>query len=90
MDLCPGVCVVDQFAEYCEAWLTTVGMCETGLKCCVPPELYGDQIPDGLKILKSSNRLSLHEFNSTLNHSITALTTTVSSFSLKYVLHSFY
>lgn len=88
--MCPGVCVIDQFAEYCEAWLTTDGLCEIGLKCCVPPEKFGDQLPAGLKILKNSNTVNLHQSISTSNHTINTSTTTtkpVSFCSLMCFIH---
>lgn len=53
-DACPGVCVVDHFAEYCEAQLTTDGLCENGMTCCVPPEKFRDHLPNGLRILKNT------------------------------------
>lgn len=43
------------FADYCEAYLTTAGLCEIGSKCCVPPEKYSDQLPPNLRILRGSN-----------------------------------
>ncbi|XP_077294936.1 trypsin-like serine protease domain-containing protein masquerade [Arctopsyche grandis] len=45
---CPGVCVADRIAEYCEAYLTTGDLCKTGLRCCVSRDNYGDKPPDNL------------------------------------------
>lgn len=60
IEICPGVCVLDMFAEFCEAYLTTGGLCDTGSKCCVPPEKYSDQFPANLRILKvSSTQMTL-------------------------------
>lgn len=42
---CPGVCVADRIAEYCEAYLTTSGLCKTGSKCCVSQDIYPDKPP---------------------------------------------
>lgn len=42
---CPGVCVADRIAEYCEAYLTTSGLCKSGSKCCVSQDIYPDKPP---------------------------------------------
>lgn len=42
---CPGVCVADRIAEYCEAYLTTSGLCKAGSKCCVSQDIYPDKPP---------------------------------------------
>lgn len=42
---CPGVCVADRIAEYCEAYLTTGGLCKAGSKCCVSQDIYPDKPP---------------------------------------------
>ena len=42
---CPGVCVADRIAEYCEAYLTTDGLCKSGSKCCVSRDIYPDKPP---------------------------------------------
>uniref|UniRef100_A0A182Q6P9 Peptidase S1 domain-containing protein n=1 Tax=Anopheles farauti TaxID=69004 RepID=A0A182Q6P9_9DIPT len=47
---CPGVCVADRIAEYCEAYLTTAGLCKSGSKCCVSRDIYPDNPPDELYI----------------------------------------
>ncbi|XP_031626166.1 protein masquerade-like [Contarinia nasturtii] len=44
--MCPGVCVENQFTEYCEAYLATSGMCESGSKCCVSKEKYKGKLTD--------------------------------------------
>lgn len=47
---CPGVCVADRIAEYCEAYLTTGGLCKSGSKCCVSRDIYPDKPPADLYI----------------------------------------
>lgn len=46
---CPGVCVADRIAEYCEAYLKTPDLCKSGTKCCVAKDSYMDN-PD-LRVL---------------------------------------
>ncbi|CAH1979410.1 unnamed protein product [Acanthoscelides obtectus] len=40
-----GVCVAEKIADYCEAILTTDGLCEPGLRCCVSSNSFGDKVP---------------------------------------------
>ncbi|XP_052865731.1 protein masquerade [Anopheles cruzii] len=47
---CPGVCVADRIADYCEAYLTTAGLCKSGTKCCVSRDIYPDNAPDDLYV----------------------------------------
>ncbi|XP_039439951.1 protein masquerade [Culex pipiens pallens] len=47
---CPGVCVADRIAEYCEAYLTTSGLCKSGTKCCVSRDIYPDKTPADLYV----------------------------------------
>ncbi|KAL1122931.1 hypothetical protein AAG570_003256 [Ranatra chinensis] len=39
---CPGVCVAERIADYCEAVLnqTSSGACKEGLRCCVSKDSY--------------------------------------------------
>ncbi|XP_065360869.1 protein masquerade [Calliphora vicina] len=39
---CKGVCVADRIAEYCEAYLTSSGLCKEGTKCCVSLDDYSN------------------------------------------------
>ncbi|TMW44900.1 hypothetical protein DOY81_010017 [Sarcophaga bullata] len=39
---CKGVCVADRIAEYCEAYLTSNGLCKSGTKCCVSLDDYSN------------------------------------------------
>ncbi|XP_030380376.1 protein masquerade [Scaptodrosophila lebanonensis] len=39
---CTGVCVADRIAEYCEAYLTSNGLCKEGTKCCVSLDEYAN------------------------------------------------
>ncbi|RZC36844.1 serine proteinase stubble, partial [Asbolus verrucosus] len=47
---CPGVCVAERIADYCEAILTTEDLCKPSLKCCVSSDAFGDKIPPNLII----------------------------------------
>lgn len=47
---CPGVCVADRIAEYCEAYHTTSGLCKVGSKCCVSRDIYPDKLPADLYV----------------------------------------
>ncbi|XP_059611234.1 protein masquerade [Phlebotomus argentipes] len=47
---CPGVCVADRIAEYCEAYLKTPDLCKTGSKCCVSRDIYPDKPPADLYV----------------------------------------
>lgn len=47
---CPGVCVADRIAEYCEAYLITAGLCKSGSKCCVSRDIYPDKVPADLRV----------------------------------------
>ncbi|EAT46741.2 AAEL002126-PA [Aedes aegypti] len=47
---CPGVCVADRIAEYCEAYLMTPGLCKSGTKCCVSRDIYPDKPPADLYV----------------------------------------
>lgn len=46
LETCSGVCVEDQFAGYCEAYLITSGLCETGTKCCISKDNYSGKLTD--------------------------------------------
>ncbi|XP_050421336.1 protein masquerade isoform X2 [Adelges cooleyi] len=37
---CPGVCVAERIADYCEAVLNVTEMCKTGLRCCVSKDAF--------------------------------------------------
>lgn len=47
---CPGVCVPDKIAEYCESYLITPGLCKPQTKCCVSRDIYPDKVPADLRI----------------------------------------
>ena len=53
---CPGVCVADRIADYCEAYLKTPNLCKSGTKCCVSKDQYLDN-PD-LRILIGSQNIT--------------------------------
>lgn len=53
---CPGVCVADRIADYCEAYLKTPNLCKSGTKCCVAKDSYMDN-PD-LRVLIGSHNAS--------------------------------
>lgn len=54
---CPGVCVADRIAEYCEAYLTSSGLCKAGSKCCVSQDIYPDKPPADFHIPSELIRL---------------------------------
>ncbi|CAH0562526.1 unnamed protein product [Brassicogethes aeneus] len=47
---CPGVCVAERIADYCEAILPTENLCKPGLRCCVSSDAFGDKPPPNLII----------------------------------------
>lgn len=51
---CPGVCVADRIADYCEAYLKTPNLCKSGTKCCVAKDSYMDN-PDLRVLIGSQN-----------------------------------
>nr|CAD7392921.1 unnamed protein product [Timema cristinae] len=56
---CPGVCVAERIADYCEAVLDVKELCKTGLRCCVSRDVYGDtDLPPNLIIMdRNTSRL---------------------------------
>jgi len=49
---CPGVCVAERIADYCEAVLDVSEMCKSGLRCCVSRDSYGDgELPPNLVLM---------------------------------------
>ncbi|GBP80147.1 Protein masquerade [Eumeta japonica] len=42
---CPGVCVAERIAAYCEAYLAADGLCTAGLRCCVSKDSFLDRAP---------------------------------------------
>lgn len=56
---CNGVCVADRIAEYCEAYLTTAGLCKEGTKCCVSLERDDKVLPKDIYIPASKCYLKL-------------------------------
>ncbi|KPI97650.1 Chymotrypsinogen 2 [Papilio xuthus] len=69
---CPDVCVVVQLAQYCQAYLSSPGLCASGRVCCVARDFYGDSPPDDLVV---PNEKHQHQHHHTKKPS-TALTTT--------------
>jgi len=50
---CPGVCVAERIADYCEAVLDVVELCKPGLRCCVSRDAYGDgELPPKLVLIE--------------------------------------
>ncbi|XP_048478163.1 protein masquerade [Plutella xylostella] len=39
---CPGVCVEDRIARYCEAYLPSERLCAAGMRCCVARDAYSE------------------------------------------------
>lgn len=49
---CPGVCVAERIADYCEAVLDVSELCKSGLRCCVSRDSYGDgELPPNLVLM---------------------------------------
>jgi hypothetical protein len=49
---CPGVCVAERIADYCEAVLDESDLCKPGLRCCVSRDSYADgELPDNLVLM---------------------------------------
>lgn len=49
---CPGVCVAERIADYCEAVLNVLELCKPGLRCCVSRDSYGDgELPPNLVLM---------------------------------------
>lgn len=55
---CPGVCVAERIADYCEAYITTENLCKPGLRCCVSSDAYGDKLPNNIVIPNKSKNTS--------------------------------
>lgn len=43
---CPGTCVKNRIARYCEAYLTSADLCVSGKTCCVSRDGYSDKSHD--------------------------------------------
>ncbi|KAE9531443.1 hypothetical protein AGLY_010649 [Aphis glycines] len=57
--VCPGVCVAERIADYCEAVLNVTEMCKTGLRCCVSKDAFAGA--EHLVVLdRNSTRISLN------------------------------
>ncbi|KAL0269771.1 UNVERIFIED_CONTAM: hypothetical protein PYX00_007394 [Menopon gallinae] len=52
---CPGVCVAERIADYCEAVLNVKELCKPGLRCCVSNDVYGDGKPPQNLIVMNKN-----------------------------------
>ena len=49
---CPGVCVAERIADYCEAVLDVSDLCKPGLRCCVSRDAYADgELPEKLVLM---------------------------------------
>ncbi|ALC44029.1 mas [Drosophila busckii] len=77
---CTGVCVADRIAEYCEAYLTSSGLCKEGTKCCVSLDEYANtKLPKDIYIpAKHMGNLKSNQttVKSTVNKSSSSSTTT--------------
>lgn len=69
---CPGVCVAERIADYCEAYITQNDLCTTGLRCCVSSDMYGDKLPYNIVIPNK-------------NKNVTRVTTTKPKITTEYV-----
>ncbi|XP_039149313.1 protein masquerade isoform X2 [Drosophila simulans] len=84
---CTGVCVADRIAEYCEAYLTSDGLCKEGTKCCVSLDEYSNgKLPKDIYIpakhmsnLKPNQTLSEKSAPAKSSSTSTSTTTTTTS-----------
>lgn len=58
---CPGVCVAERIADYCDAILTTENLCKVGLRCCVSRDAFGEKPPPYLIIPNKTKNVSRPE-----------------------------
>ncbi|XP_065165518.1 protein masquerade [Atheta coriaria] len=73
--VCPGVCVANRIADYCEAILTTEDLCKAGLRCCVSSDAFGDKVPPNLIIPnKTKHNLTRNEVRNTPKPTTTSTT----------------
>ncbi|XP_015375314.1 PREDICTED: serine proteinase stubble [Diuraphis noxia] len=80
--VCPGVCVAERIADYCEAVLNVTEMCKTGLRCCVSKDAFAGA--EHLVVLdRNSTRISLnnapHRPPPSTSTTTTAATTTAAA-----------
>lgn len=68
---CPGVCVAERIADYCEAVINVAEMCKPGLKCCVTRDSFSNAE-------KPANFIIM-DHNTTRSPQTTAITTVSSS-----------
>lgn len=66
-DPCPGMCVAERVADYCEAILVSDELCKPGLRCCVTQDLYGDKKPNNL-VVPNKNKGVNHTTHSHSTH----------------------
>lgn len=52
---CPGVCVAERIADYCEAVLNVADLCKPGLRCCVSNDIYTDNKQQNLTVISKNN-----------------------------------
>ncbi|KAK6635231.1 hypothetical protein RUM44_000482 [Polyplax serrata] len=52
---CPGVCVAERIADYCEAVLNVPDLCKPGLRCCVSNDVYTDNKQQNLTVINKNN-----------------------------------
>mgnify|MGYP007016989185 FL=1 len=51
---CPGVCVAERIADYCEAVLNVNDLCKPGLRCCVSSDVYSENKQQNLTIINKN------------------------------------
>lgn len=75
---CPGMCVGGRIADYCEAVLAIDEMCKEGLRCCVSPDVFGDNPPPELIVIDGNTTrktITTSEYSATQMASVPLTTT---------------
>lgn len=76
---CPGVCVAEKIADYCEAVINVADMCKPGLRCCTTRDSFGNgEKPSNFIIMDRNNTASRpHTSESTTISTTTMYTSTM-------------
>lgn len=81
MKTCPGVCVAERIADYCEAVINIAEMCKPGLKCCVSRDSFSNaEKPANFIILdRNTTTMKPHTTDGAASTTSTSLTVTTST-----------
>ncbi|KAF4514078.1 UNVERIFIED_CONTAM: hypothetical protein B566_EDAN018959, partial [Ephemera danica] len=55
---CPGVCVAEHIADYCEAVLDIPSLCKPGVRCCVSRDVFDKEKPPPELIIMDRQKLN--------------------------------